>query len=271
MKELNQYIILNESLIRISFFITILLLMSYFEYTIPRKKLLLSKFRRWSNNISIVLINSLLLKLIFASSAISISIYTTKEHIGLLNLIEIPFFFSVVLSIILLDLIIYIQHRLFHEINFFWKFHKVHHSDMDYDVTTGFRFHPIEILISMLIKIVSIFILGVPVFAVVVFEVILSSLALFNHSNIKLPKKLDKNLRYLLVTPDIHRIHHSIYNNELNSNYGFNLSLWDRIFKSYTNKPKDNYKKMTIGLKEFNNKTETVSILSILTLPFKKT
>ncbi len=270
MKELNEYFILNEPIIRVSFFILTLLTMSFLEYIIPKKELLLSKFKRWVNNISVVVINSFLLKLIFASSAISISIYTSENNIGLLNFFEIPFFFSVTLSIILLDLIIYFQHRLFHEVDFFWKFHKVHHSDMDYDVTTGFRFHPIEIIISMLIKIVSIFILGVPVIAVVVFEIILSSLALFNHSNIKLSNLLDKNLRYFVVTPDMHRIHHSIHSNELNSNYGFNLSVWDRVFNSYTSKPKDGYEKMTIGLKEFNNKTETVSILDILSLPFRK-
>ncbi len=270
MKEFNEYIIANEPIIRLSFFVSILLLMSLFEYIIPKKELLLSKFKRWSNNISIIVVNSFLLKFIFASSIITISIYTTENKIGLLNLFEISFFFSVILSIILLDLIIYFQHRLFHKIDFFWKFHKVHHSDMDFDVTTGLRFHPIEIIISMLIKMISVFIIGVPIIAIVIFEIILSSLSMFNHSNIKLPAILDKRLRYFIVTPDMHRIHHSIHNEELNSNYGFNISLWDRIFSSYTNKPKNGYEKMTIGLKEFYDENKTVSILNILSLPFRK-
>lgn len=268
MQDLQNYILENEVLIRLIFFFCIFFTMSILEYLIPKRKLLLSKIKRWVNNISLAFLNTLILRILFPTAAIGVSIFVQKNGIGLFNLFEFTYFISIISSIILLDLIIYTQHRFFHTIDFFWKFHKVHHSDMDYDLTTGFRFHPIEIILSMCIKITFIFILGVPIVAVLIFEVILSTLAIFNHSNINLPKKLDTILRYFIVTPDMHRIHHSIYSDELNSNYGFNLSLWDRIFKSYKKTPKDSYTKMVIGLKELQDENKTVSILSILKLPF---
>lgn len=270
MQELEKYIIENEPIIRLIFFFGIFFTMSILEYIIPKRKLLLSKFKRWANNISLVFLNSLLLRIFFPTAAIGISFYANNNNIGLFNFFELPFISAVILSILLLDLIIYTQHRLFHTIDFFWKFHKVHHSDMDYDLTTGFRFHPIEILLSMLIKILFILILGVPVVAVLIFEVILSTLSVFNHSNIHLPKKVDHILKYFIVTPDIHRIHHSIYSDELNSNYGFNLTLWDKLFNTYKESPKDSYTTMTIGLKNIQDENKTVSLLSILKLPFVK-
>ena len=270
MSDLNEYIIVNESIIRGSFFIGTLFIMAILEYLIPKKSLLLSKSKRWLNNLILVTFNTFLLKLIFSSSAILVALYVTKHQIGLLNSFNISFFVHLLLSIILLDLIIYWQHRLFHSISFLWKFHKVHHSDMDYDVTTGVRFHPVEIILSMLIKIIAIYLLGASVFAVILFEVILSALSLFNHSNIKLSQNTDRFIRFFIVTPDMHRIHHSIHNEELNSNYGFNLSIWDRVFKSYIPKPKDGYEKMTIGLKEFYDEHKTISIFNILKLPFRK-
>jgi len=270
MQELEKYIIENEPTIRLIFFFGIFFMMSILEYIIPKRELLLSKLKRWANNIFLVFLNSLLLRIFFPTAAIGVAIYTNNNSIGLFNFFELPFIPRVILSILLLDLIIYTQHRFFHTIDFFWKFHKVHHSDMDYDVTTGFRFHPLEILLSMIIKIFFIFILGVPIIAVLIFEVILSTLAVFNHSNINLPKKLDKILRYFIVTPDMHRIHHSVYSDELNSNYGFNLTLWDRLFKTYKESPKDSYTTMTIGLKNAQDENKTVSILSILKLPFLK-
>lgn len=270
MQEFHNIIINNESTIRLTFFFGIILIMTTLEYFIPRRKLLVSKSKRWFNNITLVFFNTLLVRILFPTAAVGVAIFADTNNIGIFNILELSILSTTLLCIILLDLIIYWQHRLFHKISFFWKFHKVHHSDMDYDLTTGFRFHPIEIIMSMLIKFFFIMLLGVPVVAVVCFEVILSTLATFNHSNINIPKKLDIIVRYFVVTPDMHRIHHSIYYNELNSNYGFNISLWDRIFKSYTNTPKDKYEKMTIGLENLQDQKKTVSILSILKLPFIK-
>jgi len=263
-------IIEYELTIRLTFFMGIFTIMSILEYLIPKRKLILPKINRWTNNIALVFLNSFLLRIIFPTAAIGIAITAEQNTIGLFNLWKTSSFVSILSCVILLDLIIYTQHRLFHSIGFFWMFHKVHHSDMDYDLTTGFRFHPIEIGLSMCIKITFIFILGVPVAAVILFEVLLSTLAIFNHSNIHISKKIDTILRYFIVTPDMHRIHHSIESNELNSNYGFNLSVWDRLFKSYTKDSRYKDTKIIIGLKDFQDKSKTVSILSILKLPFLK-
>lgn len=270
MPEFKTYIIENAAIIRLVFFFAIFFIMAVLEYLIPQRELLLDKISRWFNNISLVVLNSLLIRILFQTSALGVCIYVEKNNIGLFNFFEFSIFSSIVLSIIVLDLIIYAQHRLFHKIDFFWNFHKIHHSDMDYDVTTAVRFHPIELIISMFIKITFIFLLGVRIEAFILFEIILSSFALFNHSNIRLPKILDVILRYVIVTPPMHRIHHSIYSKELNSNYGFNISLWDRIFNSYTKNPKDTYSKMTIGLKNLQDKNTTVPIISLLKLPFRK-
>jgi sterol desaturase/sphingolipid hydroxylase (fatty acid hydroxylase superfamily) len=270
MTELQDNIINNESSIRLIFFFGIIFIMAILEYIIPKRKLLISKRKRWFNNIILVFLNTLLIRVLFPTAAVGIALFVENNSIGLFNVLELSSQNMIIPSIILLDLIIYWQHRLFHTINFFWKFHKVHHSDMDYDLTTGFRFHPIEIIMSILIKFFFIALFGIPVVAVVCLEIILSTLAIFNHSNINLEKKLDKILRYIIVTPDMHRIHHSIYNDELNSNYGFNISLWDRVFKSYTQSPKVKYEEMTIGLQKYQNENKTVSIFSILKLPFIK-
>lgn len=271
MQELQNTIIHNESTIRLSFFFGIFFIMAILEYFIPKRDLLISKSKRWLNNIILVFLNTLVIRILFPIAAVAIAIFAKDNNIGLFNILETNTFFEIILCIIILDFIIYWQHRFFHTINFFWKFHKVHHSDMDYDLTTGFRFHPIEIVFSMIIKFFFILILGAPVIAVVCFEIILSTLAIFNHSNINLNKKLDFVLRLFIVTPDMHRIHHSIFSNELNSNYGFNISLWDRIFKSYTSSPKNSYQTMTIGLKNLQDERKTVSLFSILKLPFIKT
>jgi sterol desaturase/sphingolipid hydroxylase (fatty acid hydroxylase superfamily) len=268
MQELQDIIINNESNIRLSFFFGIFFIMAILEYIIPKRVLQISKNKRWFNNISLVFLNTLIVRILFPTAAVGIAIFAKDNSFGIFNILKLNIFLEVILSIIILDLIIYWQHRFFHTIDFFWKFHKVHHSDMDYDITTGFRFHPIEIIFSMLIKFFFILLLGVPIVAVVYFEIILSTLAIFNHSNINLPRKFDFILRFFIVTPDMHRIHHSIFSNELNSNYGFNISLWDRVFNSYTSKSKNNQESMTIGLENLQDEKKTVSLFSILKLPF---
>jgi len=240
------------------------------EVFIPQRKLRIKKQKRWFSNFLLVFLGSFLVKLFLPFAAIGAALLAYKNNIGLFSYLELPLFVEILISIVLLDLIIYFQHRYFHKSSFFWKFHKVHHSDMDYDLSTALRFHPIEILFSMIIKIAAIFILGAPLLAVFIFEIILSTLAVFNHSNIRLNKSFDKYLRLLIVTPDMHRIHHSVYKNERNSNYGFNISFWDKLFNSYTSKPKDEYQSMTIGLDKLQDKKRMSNILSLLSLPFLK-
>jgi sterol desaturase/sphingolipid hydroxylase (fatty acid hydroxylase superfamily) len=268
MQELESYIIQNEPTIRMAFFVSIIILMSSLEYIIPTRELLISKAKRWFHNIGLVFFNSILLRILFPTAVIGVSVYANNNNIGLFNLLELSTFVSIVLSIFILDFIIYFQHRFFHTIDFFWKFHKVHHCDMDYDLSTGFRFHPIEIVFSMCIKMFFVLILGVPIVAVLIFEILLSTLAVFHHSNIHIPNKIDKILKLFIVTPNMHRIHHSINYEELNSNYGFNLTIWDRMFKTYTSKPSNAYSKMKIGLKNFQDEKKTVSILAMLKIPF---
>jgi len=270
MEEIQNLIIDNEVSIRLFCFFGIFVIMAILESIFTKRELLLSKNKRWINNISLVFLNTIIIRILFPTATIGVSMYAHNNGIGLFNIIDLTITSTIIVSIILMDLIIYWQHRFFHTINFFWKFHQVHHSDMDYDVTTGFRFHPIEIIFSMIIKFIFIFILGVPVIAIICFEVLLSIFAIFNHSNIHIPKKIDFFLRLFVVTPDMHRIHHSIDYQELNSNYGFNISFWDRIFKSYRDTPKENYTKMTIGLSTLQDEKKTVSLLNILKIPFYK-
>ena len=270
MEEIQNIIINNEVLIRLFFFFGIFVFMAILESIFTKRELLLSKNKRWLNNISLVFLNTIIIRILFPTAAVGVSMYTHNNSIGLFNILDLNIISTIILSIILMDLIIYWQHRLFHTINFFWKFHQVHHSDMDYDVTTGFRFHPIEILFSMIIKFIFIFMLGIPIIAIICFEILLSSFAMFNHANIHIPKKIDTFLRFFIVTPDMHRIHHSINHEELNSNYGFNISLWDRIFKSYIDKPKEDYPNMTIGLKTLQDEKKTIPLINILKIPFLK-
>lgn len=270
MEEIQNLIIDNEASIRLFFFFGIFIVMALLELVYTKRALLLSKNKRWFNNISLVFLNTIIIRILFPTATIGVSIYAHNQGIGLFNIVNLSIESVFILSIILMDLIIYWQHRFFHTINFFWKFHQVHHSDMDYDVTTGFRFHPIEIIFSMIIKFIFIVGLGIPVIAIICFEILLSAFAIFNHANIHIPKKIDTFLRFFIVTPDMHRIHHSIYHNELNSNFGFNISLWDRIFKSYIDTPKNDYTKMTIGLSTLQDENKTVSLLNILKLPFTK-
>lgn len=267
-ENLELFMTENETYLRFFFFLSIFFIISILEYFIPRRGLLISKSKRWFNNIVLIIIDSLIIKIIFPIVAVGASLYANQKGIGLFNVLDFAPIYSIILSIIILDFIIYWQHRLFHKINFLWKFHKVHHSDMDYDITTALRFHPIEIIISMCIKIFFVLLLGAPIIAVILFEILLNALAMFNHANIKIIKSIDTFLRYFLVTPDMHRIHHSVLNHELNSNYGFNISFWDRLFNSYTKEPKENYTTMQIGLNNLQDEKKTVSIFAILKLPF---
>ena len=207
--NMSEYITQHEATIRLSCFVAVLLIMAGLELVWPRRTLRIAKVRRWSNNLSLVLINTLVIRVLFPTAAVGVALTAGIKGWGLFNLIPAPHWVAVVVSIVALDLLIYWQHVLMHKIPVLWKLHRVHHVDLDFDVTTGARFHPIEIVVSMLIKFAAIVALGTPVLAVVIFEVVLNATAMFNHSNVRLATWLDSTLRIVLVTPDMHRVHHS--------------------------------------------------------------
>ncbi|WP_245806437.1 sterol desaturase family protein [Francisella halioticida] len=242
-----------ETIIRLGFFIGIFLVIALWELFAPMRKLKIPKKKRWLNNLVLVVLNTLAVKFIFPTTAVGIALLCGHYSLGILNILQIPLWFKVVIAFLVLDFAIYTQHVLFHYLPLLWRFHKVHHIDLDYDVTTGLRFHPIEIVLSMLIKFAVICFIGAPVLAVVIFEVTLNGLALFNHGNIRIFKKLDKFLRVFIVTPDVHRIHHSTVPSETNSNFGFNLIFWDKLLGTYKKQPKKGHISMDIGLDEYKN------------------
>ncbi len=258
-----------EGIGRLSIFIVILLLMIAWEILSPRRKLIYTRWRRWSENIGISVLNMVIMRFTIAGAALFAASSAQEHGWGLLNSIELPIWLVFILSIVLLDLAIYGQHRASHHFALLWRLHKVHHTDLEFDVTTAIRFHPIEILLSMIYKVICIYIIGVQPIAVIAFEVILSSCALFNHSNIYIPKKIDTLLRLFIVTPDMHRIHHSVIQSETDSNYGFSISVWDRLFASYTEQPRNGHQDMAIGLTHYRVPKE-LSLQRLLILPFKQ-
>ena len=265
---MSDFVLNHEASLRMGVFISILLLMMGVEALFPRKNRALGRTHRWVSNLLIVIIDSIFVRLLFPIVAVGVAALSVKNGWGLLNLTPLPDWLEIVVALILLDMAIYWQHVAFHRISFFWSFHKVHHVDRDIDVTTGLRFHPIEIVFSLAYKLAVVLVLGAPVLAVILFEIILNGCAMFNHSNVKLPLSVDRVLRRFIVTPDMHRVHHSIHMHETNSNYGFSLSLWDRIFKSYIDQPKAGHDDMVIGLEEHQTKAPASLSWSLL-LPIK--
>jgi sterol desaturase/sphingolipid hydroxylase (fatty acid hydroxylase superfamily) len=265
----EQWLIANEPLVRVSVFVAILSIMMLLEVVSPKRVLSCQKSMRWMNNISLVILNTVLMRLLLPFAAVAVAWHAVDKNLGLFNLLAFPTWIEVILSVLILDLIIYWQHRIFHKVPVLWRLHRVHHVDQDIDVTTGSRFHIIEIFLSLMIKFSAIILLGVPVIAVIIFEVVLNATAMFNHSNVALPAKFDKYLRWFLVTPDMHRVHHSRIVAETNSNYGFNIPLWDRMFSSYIDQPKQGHIDMEIGVKGFDDKSTTQHLHKMLLLPFK--
>lgn len=253
---MEQVILEHENSIRLGFFFGMLLIVGLIEFVIPRRKLQFSKLTRWSNNLGLVFLNTGLVKVILPLTAPALALYAQTQGIGIFNWYQVDPTLAILLSVIILDMIIYIQHALFHALPLLWRLHRMHHADMDYDVTTGLRFHPIEILLSMGIKFMAVLILGPPVAAVIAFEVLLNATAMFNHGNIKLPKGLDSFLRLFLVTPDMHRVHHSTDLGEAHKNFGFNLPWWDYLFGTYKAQPKLGHEEMNIGLDSFRDSKE---------------
>ena len=269
MSYINSFVTLNETTIRLCIFVGVLVFIALWELLSPRKLLTANKPLRWANNLLLIAINGFILKVLLPVTSVGVAVYAHHQGWGLFNYYETPPAIVLLLSVIIMDLMIYFQHVLFHAVPVLWRLHRVHHADPDIDVTTGARFHPIEIVLSMLIKFAVIIILGAPALAVIIFEIILNAAAMFNHGNIRLPAKLDKWLRLIIVTPDMHRVHHSVKPAEYNQNFGFNLPWWDRLFNTYTDQPEDGHQKMQIGLTEPRDEKQVTWISGILTLPFK--
>lgn len=241
----------NELLIRLGVFLGLFALFAVLEAIVPRRARVQSRPRRWFTNLALVAMDSATVQLmarVLPFIAVGAAVDASLRGCGVFNALHWPQWLEIVVAIAVLDLAIWAQHLLMHKVPLFWRFHLVHHADRDFDVTTALRFHPVEIAFSMFLKIGIVYLLGPAAAAVILFEIILNGSAMFNHANLRLPGKLDTALRLVLVTPDMHRVHHSVYRSEHDSNYGFALSLWDRIFRTYTSTPRDGHEGMTIGL-----------------------
>ena len=265
---MSESILHNESTIRLSFFLGILIAMALWEIAAPRRRLEQSKLRRWLGNLGIVVVNTVVMRLTFPVLAIGASVWAQQLGWGLFNKVTLPGWLEVAAAVVLLDMAVYWQHRLFHIIPLFWRLHRMHHADADFDVTTALRFHPLEIILSMIIKLGAVIILGPAALAVLIFEILLNGTAMFNHGNARLPLTLDRWLRLLVVTPDMHRVHHSVAGTEYNSNFGFNLPWWDRLFGSYRDQPGLGHEGMTIGLCAYQGGI-CANLLWMLVLPFR--
>ena len=257
----------TEAGIRISCFVGVFLALAVWEVLAPRRALLLSKSLRWGSNLGLVLVNSLLLRFVAPLGAVGIALFAESRGWGLLRIVEAPDWASVVAAVVLLDFAIYLQHVMFHAVPLFWRLHMVHHADLDFDVTTGLRFHTIEILLSFGIKAAVVLLLGAPAVGVLIFEVLLNATSMFNHSNVRMPLGVDQVLRWLVVTPDMHRVHHSVFPRETNSNFGFNLPWWDRLLGTYRAQPADGHTSMTIGLADFRDERIADRLHRMLLLP----
>jgi sterol desaturase/sphingolipid hydroxylase (fatty acid hydroxylase superfamily) len=259
-----------EVAVRLGFFLGILTLMTVWEFLAPRRALTTPKSVRWPSNLLIVVIDTVIMKLVFPMAAVGMAALALRRGWGLLNLVELPGWLAFACGVVALDLIIYFQHVLFHAVPVLWRLHMVHHSDMDFDVSTGLRFHPLEILLSMGIKLAAVAALGPSPAAVLVFEVVLNGTSLFNHGNVRLPGYIDRALRLIVVTPDMHRVHHSIREAETNTNFGFNIPWWDRLFGTYRDQPEAGHTGMIIGLDTFRD-FRRLTLPWLLVLPFTGT
>ncbi len=258
----------SETAVRLAAFIGVFAVMASLEMRAPRRPRRFGRERRWPTNLGIVVLDSLFVRLVFPIVAVGAAIDAEARNVGLFALTELPRWLEGLIAVVVLDLAIYAQHVVFHKVPVLWRLHLVHHADPDFDVSTALRFHPIEIGLSMVFKIVLVYALGAPVLAVFIFEVVLNAMAMFNHANVFLPLKLDGVLRRLVVTPDMHRVHHSTIPVETDSNYGFNLSLWDRLFGTYRAAPRGGHAEMAIGLLDYPGTAPTRLDWALL-VPFR--
>ncbi|OGA25982.1 MAG: hypothetical protein A3I02_11090 [Betaproteobacteria bacterium RIFCSPLOWO2_02_FULL_67_26] len=264
----EAFLLSNEPAARLGIFVAVFSAMALWEIVTPRRVLSQAKATRWTHNLLLVALNTILLRVLFPTTAVELALAAGESGTGLLNHFAVPFPVAVALSIVFLDLVIYLQHLMFHAVPVLWRLHRMHHADLDFDVTTGARFHPIEIALSMLIKFAAIVLLGAPAIAVLAFEILLNATAMFNHANVRIPPAWDRVLRWIVVTPDMHRVHHSVEAPETNSNFGFNLPWWDRLFGTYRAQPAAGHAKMTIGIGQFRTGRD-LWLDRMLAIPFQ--
>lgn len=265
---MSEFLLAHEPVIRLSAFAGVLAVMAIWEALAPRRAQIHGRARRWPGNLGVVVLNTLVVRSIFPIAAVGLAMAAEAKGWGLFRAAGAPSWLAILTSVIILDLVIYLQHVLVHAVPALWRLHRMHHADLEFDVTTGARFHPIEILLSMVIKFGAVAALGAPAVAVLIFEVLLNATAMFNHGNVRLPERFDRILRWIVVTPDMHRIHHSVAMREANSNFGFNLPWWDRLFGTYRPEPADGQEGMTIGISQFRDPVE-LRLDRMLTQPFR--
>ena len=265
---MDTFLLTHEVPVRLGAFLGIFAAMALWELAAPRRALHERKSLRWTNNLALAVLNSVLVRAVLPVAAIGVAGFAAERGMGLLNIFPLPQAWAIAVSVLVLDAAIYLQHLMFHAVPLFWRLHRVHHADVDFDVTTGARFHPIEIALSMLIKFAVILVLGPPAVAVLIFEVLLNATSMFNHGNVRLPARIDRVLRWLVVTPDMHRVHHSIDPRETNSNFGFNVPWWDRLFGTYRAQPRAGHEAMTIGIEQFRERRE-LRLDRMLLQPFR--
>jgi len=258
---------MSEVVIRLGFFFGIFILVALWELLFPRRSLTTSKTVRWLSNLGITFLNPVVARLAFPVTPVGMALLAQKSSWGLLNNFNLPYSLEVLVGVMVLDLVIYLQHVMFHTIPVLWRLHMMHHADLDFDVTTGLRFHPIEIMLSLVIKLAVVVLVGPAALAVLIFAVLLNATSMFNHGNIRLPLSIDRWLRLIVVTPDMHRVHHSVTIRETNSNFGFNLPWWDRLLGTYRDQPAAGHQGMTIGLAQFRD-AKRLTLPWMLALPF---
>ena len=265
---MRDNLLTSEQYIRLAAFCGIFGLMAFWELVQPRRKQMVGRGWRWPNNLGVVVVDTLLVRIVFPTTAVGLALVANARGIGLFNVMRPAAWVAVAASVILLDLTIYFQHVLFHAVPLLWRLHRMHHADLDVDVSTGLRFHPFEILLSMVVKFAVVVALGAPATAVLLFEMLLNATSMFNHSNIRFPEGFDRLLRWFVVTPDMHRVHHSIVPRETNSNFGFNLPWWDRLFGTYRAQPAAGHEAMTLGIEQFREPRE-LGLDRMLLQPFR--
>jgi sterol desaturase/sphingolipid hydroxylase (fatty acid hydroxylase superfamily) len=264
----SETLLAHEPLTRLAAFAGILAVIALWELLSPGRRQDIGRARRWPANLGIVALDTVLVRLCFPVAAVGTALLAEARGWGLFHAFEAPTWLALAASVILLDLAVYLQHVLFHAVPVLWRLHRMHHADLEFDVTTGLRFHPIEMLLSMAIKLGVVAALGTPAVAILIFEVLLNATSMFNHGNVRLPARLDRVLRWIMVTPEMHRVHHSIVPRETNSNFGFNLPWWDRLFGTYRAQPAAGYEGMTIGIAQFRDPRE-LRLDRMLIQPFR--
>jgi sterol desaturase/sphingolipid hydroxylase (fatty acid hydroxylase superfamily) len=267
--DLAPFVVAHEVAIRAGSFVAILAGVAAWEILAPRRAPTVSKALRWFSNFGLVALSSLVVRLLLPLGATGMAAFAASSGWGVLNHFEVPLWLAVLFAVMALDFAIWLQHVVMHAVPALWRLHRVHHADLDYDLTTGVRFHPFEIVLSMLVKFAVINVLGPPVVAVVIFEVLLNASSMFNHGNVRLFSTLDRLLRWVVVTPDMHRVHHSVEDDETNSNFGFNLSWWDRLFGTYRDQPRAGHEAMSIGIRGHRDPHEVARLSGVLLLPFQ--